>query len=388
MLRRGLTILIAGAALGSPALAPSSALAAPPPATEDASRTLHGGRGEHLPATRRGVELVGRARVRDAGEGRVGDVGASGRYAYLAAYREPRCRRGGVYVMDIADPARPREVGFVTTKPGSYVGEGIQVLRLRTSAYRGDLLVHNNEICRPNAAAAGGISLVDVRDPRNPRKLAVGAGDLTNEDGTEATIAHQVHSAFAWQDGGRAFVVMVDDEEPADVDIMEITDPRRPRLVSETDLNTLGVEQPFVNGEESFLHDMTVKRIGGVQTLLASYWDGGYAQLDVNDPARPVLINHTDFTSPDPERAARGQGDLIPEGNAHQAEYDARNRFFVATDEDFDPFRITARASHRSGGQPPVRGLRVRARRAPGHRPAEGARMRATTGPGSTTTRA
>ena len=187
-----------------------------------------------------------------------------------------------------------------------------------------------------------------MRDPRNRRKLAVGAGDLTNEDGTEATIAHQVHSAFAWQDGGRAFVVMVDDEEPADVDIMEITDPRRPRLVSETDLNTLGVEQPFVNGQESFLHDMTVKRIGGVQTLLASYWDGGYAQLDVNDPARPVLINHTDFTSPDPERAARGQGDVNPEGNAHQAEFDARNRF-VATDEDFDPFRITARVSSGPG---------------------------------------
>ena len=31
------------------------------------------------------------------------------------------------------------------------------MLRLRTNAYRGDLLVHNNEICRPNAAAAGGI---------------------------------------------------------------------------------------------------------------------------------------------------------------------------------------------------------------------------------------
>jgi len=42
--------------------------------------------------------------------------------------------------------------------------------------------------------------------------------------------------------------VMVDDEEAADVDIMEITDPRRPRLISETDLNTLGVQQTALDG--------------------------------------------------------------------------------------------------------------------------------------------
>jgi hypothetical protein len=348
-----LILLVAGAAAF-----PAAALAhgAPPaavPAADSAGEARgageeaaqHGrGRG-HLPPARHAVEVVGRLRVRDAGEGRVADVAAHGRYAYLGAFREPRCRRGGVYVIDIGDPARPRQMAFVRAAPGSYVGEGVQVVPQRTPAFRGDLLVYNNEICRRGPGAVGGISLVDVSDPRRPRKLVDGAGDRSFADGRQSPIAHQVHSAFAWQDDGRAYVVMVDDEEPADVDIMDITDPRGPRLVSETDLNALGVEQPRVNGQESFLHDMVVKEIGGRQVLLASYWDGGYVQVDVEDPARPALVRHTDFAVPDPERAARGQRDLTSEGNAHQAEFDRTNRFFVATDEDFEPFRITARVT-------------------------------------------
>ncbi|MEJ7717064.1 MAG: hypothetical protein WKF31_03525 [Thermoleophilaceae bacterium] len=115
-----------------------------------------------------------------------------------------------------------------------------------------------------------------------------------------------MHSAFMWQQGGRAFVVMVDDEEAADVDIMEITDPRRPRLVSETDLNALGVEQPRVNGEQSFLHDMTVKRIRGVQTMLASYWDGGYVAARRERPGAPTAdLEHRLRGAGPPARRAR-----------------------------------------------------------------------------------
>jgi hypothetical protein len=86
---------------------------------------------------------------------------------------------------------------------------------------------------------------------------------------------------------------------------------------------------------------MVVKEIDGVQTMLASYWDGGYVQLNVENPRDIRLINHTDFTVPDPERAKRGET-VLPEGNAHQAEYTRDNRFFVATDEDFNPFKLKA----------------------------------------------
>ena len=34
---------------------------------------------------------------------------------------------------------------------------------------------------------------------------------------------------------------------------------------------------------------MVVKKIDGMQTMLASYWDAGYIKLDVTDPAEPEV---------------------------------------------------------------------------------------------------
>jgi hypothetical protein len=68
--------------------------------------------------------------------------------------------------------------------------------------------------------------------------------------------------------------------------------------------------------------------------MLLSYWDAGYIVLNVNDPANPVFVNDTTFTDPDPETG------LSPEGNAHQAEWSHNNRFILAADEDFSPFRV------------------------------------------------
>lgn len=73
--------------------------------------------------------------------------------------------------------------------------------------------------------------------------------------------------------------------------------------------------------------------------MLASYWDGGYVLLDVTDPANPVFIGDTDFAAIDPELLEQTGISLTPEGNAHQAEFTVDNRFIIATDEDFSPFR-------------------------------------------------
>ena len=86
---------------------------------------------------------------------------------------------------------------------------------------------------------------------------------------------------------------------------------------------------------------MIVKRIGNRDVMLMSYWDGGYVTLDVTDPASPKALSDTDFAAADPARAERGQT-ITPEGNGHQAEFTRDNKFFFATDEDFDPYRVQA----------------------------------------------
>ena len=296
------------------------------------------------------IELVGQLEVTETDD-LVADVAAYGNYAYLANWGEPDCsgpEKGGVntpdagaWVIDISDPANPKRVNFIPMPQDTRPGEGMHVTHLETKQFTGDVLVMNAEACGKNYK--GGFMLYDVTDPLKPVKLKEGFGDRTGSD------AHQTHSAFVWQPtvGGPAYLVTQDEEDLADVDIYDITNPRRPRLLTELDLNDYDVAQPALNLADSNLHDMTVKCIptdddgpyAGRCIMIASYWDGGYVLLDVTDPANPGFIYDTDYPAIDPELFEQTGIALTPEGNAHQAEFTADNRFFIGTDEDFGPYR-------------------------------------------------
>ncbi|XVV06641.1 PA domain-containing protein [Actinosynnema sp. CA-248983] len=316
----------------------------------------HDGDEGHLPAVSRNVTLVGKGKVTNpsgAGNtGRVADVTAFGDYAYLTAFREPTCERTGVHVMDISDPAKPVEVtsAFIPTSAGSYAGEGIQVEHVETPFFHGDLLIHQNETC-PGAtpgATSGGISLWDVTDPRNPKAVKLHTGDFTNASGGLDPAPNQTHSMRMWTNvfDKKVYVALVDDEEGADVDILDITDPYNPVLVNdELDLGAVfGVDQPApANLTSVFSHDMMITKIGRRYVMNVNYWDGGYVLLDVTDPrpGKVTLIAESDYAALDEERLARGER-VSPEGNAHQSELSPNRKFMIGTDEDFSPYRVTA----------------------------------------------
>jgi len=298
----------------------------------------HGADEGHLPGSRHNVKRIGNADIEGAAPGRVADVSAFGNFAYLTVRDPEGCSDAGVAVMDISDPRNPAQVGFIEATEGSFPGEGSQVVDLDTAAFTGQVLVFNNEICA--LGGEGGVSLWDVTDPMNPVVLTAHTGD--NDPGGFVSEFNQIHSSFAWQAGDKAYVVIVDNEEFADVDILEITDPANPVFLSELDLNDFDVAQEELlnngNFQGSFLHDMVVKEIDGTWTMLLSYWDGGWVLLDVNDPANPVFINDSEYPYPDslfPEVP-------FPEGNAHQAEFSTNDDFIIGTDEDFSPNRLDA----------------------------------------------
>jgi hypothetical protein len=313
---------------------------------QEQKQAQHGGTEGHLPPRQENVKVVGRAEARGIAEGRIADVNFFGDYAYLAAFREPECRRGGVYVFSIRNLAEPRQVGFIEAAEGTYVGEGVQIIHVDTPQYEGDVLIHNNEICDTDAVNFnGGVTMVDVSNPREPKYLAEGVGDLEPQSLVGPGIAHQVHSAFAWDAGRRAYAVLVDGhEEGEDVDIMNITNPREPRLIAEYDLNERfpQIIQEDLGTAGSSSHDMIVKNINGRWVMLLSYWDGGYVLLDVTDPRNPTYIADSDFKNPDPEALQSGYS-VKPEGNAHTAEFSLKNNFIVATDEDEFPYSIKQR---------------------------------------------
>ncbi|MGH3517694.1 MAG: hypothetical protein ACRDQ7_09835, partial [Haloechinothrix sp.] len=308
----------------------------------------HEGDDGHLPAKQENVTLVGKGEVTNpsgAGNtGRVADVFAHGDYAYLTAFREPTCEAGGVHVMDISDLSAPTEVtdAFIPTSPGSYAGEGIQVIKIG----KRDVLIHQNETCDPSLVQpgkVGGISLWDVSDPKDPQPLALHAGDYDEDPN-----ANTVHSMYAWRNvfDKRTYAVLVDNEEFTDVDIMDITDPADPVMVNDTlDLVELfGVDQAEPENLQSvFSHDMMVYKVGKRYVMTMSYWDGGYVLLDVTNPApgNVSLVAESDYALLDEERLKRGQ-EISPEGNGHQNELSPNKKFMIATDEDFSPYRVVA----------------------------------------------
>lgn len=297
--------------------------------------------GRHLPAKQENVRLVGRADIEGAAAGRVADVTAFGNTAYLTVRDPDGCSDAGVAIMDISDPTAPAQVGFIDATEGSFPGEGAQVLDVRTESFTGQVLLFNNEIC--GETGRGGVSMWDVTRPTGPVVLADHAGDTTVGDQANPAF-NEIHSVLGWTDGTKAYAVLVDNYEGADVDILDISDPRNPALISETDLDNFNVLQQEATplGANSFLHDVEVQKINGKMVMVASYWDGGWTLLDVSNPASPVYLDDFDYAPVDAETGKRPS-----EGNAHQAEFSPDGKLIVGTDEDFSPFRLTVSAAGR-----------------------------------------
>jgi hypothetical protein len=309
-------------------------------AASDGARDAHqhGASTGHLPATSENVELVSKLKLKNVVPEKIADVGVFKGYAYLAAWGVVTCKYNGVHVVDVRDPAAPKEVAFIASKEGSYPGEGIQALHIDTPAFNGDVLVTNNEKCK-DAAGFGGMNIYDVTKPTSPTPLVEGVGDST-VPGAGKKDAHEIHSVFAWDAGSKAYAVIVDNEEGADVDIVDITDPKKASLIAEYDLDETFpqiLQASPSNLVEVFFHDVVVKQIGGRQVMLLSYWDAGYVTIDVTDPLHPTYIGDTDFNNPDPEALESGFT-AKPEGNGHEAEFTTDDKYIVAADEDFGPY--------------------------------------------------
>jgi LVIVD repeat len=291
------------------------------------------------------MERVGHLTLTNV-EGGIADVAAFGNYAYLNAF-SPECagRPGaqgtGVHIVKISNPANPTKVGFIPAHANSFVGEGIHVVRASTPSFTGDILIHNNETCNSSLAAPSGASLWNVTDPTNPQPLSLNFGDPS--PAVAGQTYHTTHSAQLFVQRGvlaggkdRVLAFLQDNQDLADVDIFDVSNPTAPVMLAERGLEDWpGAQGSYANGDTVFHHDMQGKRIGGHDFLLVSYWDAGQVLLNIDNPANPTFVTDSDYRFPDP---LMPQFD-IPEGNSHQSYWDANNEFILSTDEDFSPYR-------------------------------------------------
>jgi hypothetical protein len=296
----------------------------------------HGPSTGHLPGSSANVELVGKLRLTSF-EGDISDVSAlqteDGRwFAYVGDW-SAHCPTGGVHVVDITDPATPRRAGFLNSGGFGYVTEGVQALHIETSEFVGDILVISNEWCRFSGNPRnmpGGITIWNITEPTEPKQLVRGFGDFD----VHGNRANEAHSAIAWDAGdGNAYVAVIDNEELENVDIFDITDPGNPVLLAETRLPGVNVNG---YGQLKTSHDYDVLQFPDDSWhLMVSDWDAGWIDVDVTDPANPVIVGDFDYAECDQIVATA----CPPEGNAHQGEWNGDGTLFLGTDEDFSPFR-------------------------------------------------
>ena len=309
------------------------------PRAHEEDKGQHGGSDDHLPASSKNVDLVGKVELTGV-EGGIADVSAWRNYAYLNAFA-PECTSNGgdgtgVHVVDISNPANPTEVNFLPSEPNSYQGEGVHIIRIQNR----DILVNNNETCDSTAPVVSGFSVWDVTNPTVDNKLAQ-FGDTTPPVANQTY--HTTHSvqAFVWQN--KAYAVAQDNQDLKDVDIFDITPTLSGGpavLVAEVGLEDWpGAQGSYANGDTVFHHDMQQKVIGGHNFLMVSYWDAGQILLNIDNPANPVFVTDSDYSSPDPEQPAFE----IPEGNSHQSYFDQDGEWLLSTDEDFSPTRTLCR---------------------------------------------
>ncbi|MDT8304730.1 MAG: hypothetical protein RRC07_02240 [Anaerolineae bacterium] len=243
----------------SPAPLPTPTLE--PVATNAAPRTP----GPAQPGTLQGFELVGHHAL-----------GSIGWHAGLALY--DRCayvgnrRSGGVTIVDITDPAAPAVTGSLP-----FGAEG-QPVELRVLPARAVLVAADFAQAR--------LLTFDVSDCAAPQPL--GAIELPGAP----------HEFYLWSDGEQILVFgAMFDHAPADLMVIDVADPRQPRLIAEWRSENDGVA--------GLLHSLSVSADGSRAYL--ALWNGG------------VLVAEVDLLHIRVLRDSNGAAHPIPFAAAHSA---------------------------------------------------------------------
>ena len=235
-----------------------------------------------------------------------GQVVVEDGYAFIGHMAPPH----GTSVLDVRDPARPRQVAAIE------VPRGLHSHKVRVA---NGLMLVNHELLAPDRSAgpdrAGGLGIYDVADPARPREIArwrcAGSGvHRFTFDGRYAYISPEVA-------GYLGNIVM----------ILDLADPARPQEVGRWWMPgqwTEGGETPTWSGRAHRCHH----GIRAGDRLYVSYWQGGFVILDISDMSRPRRIAGLDWSPP----FAWPTHSAVPVPFAIHG----RNYLLVA-DEDVDP---------------------------------------------------
>jgi hypothetical protein len=256
------------------------------------------------------------------------------------------CPATGVDIIDVANPAAPVKLADTADYPDTSM-EDMAAARIGDR----DVLAIGLQDCGNDPAAGQrGLELVDITDPRRPRTLSLynpGGGGVHELDLT-TTPSGRVLALLAVP-GVEAATAGPDGRGGrGDLFIVDVSDPERPALLSEWGV----LDEPALG--RAFAQ--SVAQGTYARALLHSVRakrNGTRAYLSYWD-AGVIALDIADPARP--VYLGRTSYEPLEEGNAHSIDETADGRVLVEADEDFSPVKLelTIAAPGASGGPHPA----------------------------------
>ncbi|HVE63911.1 MAG TPA: hypothetical protein VNB94_08940 [Mycobacteriales bacterium] len=216
----------------------------------------------------KGFSLLGSTTLGDRGVN--SPLAVAGRCAYVG----DRYDKNGIAIVNVANPRKPRQVGVIPPVAAATQRE------LRADVGLGLLVVMNYALT--TGGAGNNVKLYDIAtDCTKPTLLS------TYDMGRRSP-----HEFFLWKDAkrpGRALVYLANTLFSPDLEVVDITDPKAPRLAAVYDLGIDATDQTadVLESGSGYLHSLSVSD-DGTRAYMGT-WDYGFYVADTSALAEPAL---------------------------------------------------------------------------------------------------
>ncbi len=190
---------------------------------------------------------------------------------------------GGTSIVDVRDPREPRRIDYIPVPPNTH-SHKVQVLD--------DLLLVNRERLSGERGMSNswlaGLSVFDISDPFKPREI-----------GFWPCGGRGVHRMTFWEMPYAYVTAGSPEYEGQRLSILDLSDPTKPQEVGRWGFPGMKHSE---RGERTWSKDSDVllhHAIPRGDRLYTSWWDLGVAILDITDITAPKLISHLNLDEAD-----------------------------------------------------------------------------------------
>ncbi|HEY4486691.1 MAG TPA: hypothetical protein VJB70_03085, partial [Candidatus Paceibacterota bacterium] len=198
------------------------------------------------------------------------DVFVSGRYAYVTGQTDD-----ALSIIDVSDPTSPLQVGVIGD---SEIGVSATTTATGLDGARGIFV--SGRYAYVTAQTDGSLSIIDVSDPANPREVGV------ISDNAESTTVNNTATGLGFANGifvsGRyAYVTAQIDDAFSIIDVSDPANPREVGVISDNEGSTT------VNNTATGLDSANGIFVSGRYAYVTGFNDDAFSIIDVSDPANP-----------------------------------------------------------------------------------------------------